>query len=68
MQLLWLQGDLGRFSQLLYYMKSTPDLLGTEAELLKSHDSRLRIDYLTPKDQIREMQEMNGENVRHLNN
>jgi hypothetical protein len=62
----WLQGDLGRFSQLLYYMKSTPELLGPKLQLLKSHDSRLRIDYLTPKDQIREMQEMSGEHVRLL--
>lgn len=62
----WLQGDLGRFSQLLYYLKSTPDLLGPKLQLLKSHDARLRIDYLTPKDQIREMQEMSGEHVRLL--
>ncbi|MCY9692969.1 nucleotide-binding protein [Paenibacillus alginolyticus] len=62
----WLQGDLGRFSQLLYYMKSSPDLLGPKLQLLKSHDSWLRLDYLTPKDQIREMQEMSGEHVRLL--
>lgn len=63
---LWLQGDSGRFSQLLYYLRSTPELLGPKLQLLKSHDARLRIDYLAPQDQIREMQEMNGENVRHL--
>ncbi|SDN82280.1 Cellulose biosynthesis protein BcsQ [Paenibacillus sp. yr247] len=63
---LWLQGDSGRFSQLLYYMKSTPDLLGPKLQLLKSHDPKLRIDHLTPRDQIREMQEMSGENIRLL--
>jgi cellulose biosynthesis protein BcsQ len=63
---LWLQGDSGRFSQLLYYLKSTPDLLGPKLQLLKSHDARLRIDYLTPNDEIREMQEMSGEHIRFL--
>lgn len=63
---LWLQGDSGQFSQLLYYMKSSPELLGPKLQLLKSHDVRLRVDYLTPQDHIREMQEMSGENVRHL--
>ncbi|TXK85403.1 hypothetical protein [Paenibacillus sp. N3.4] len=63
---LWLEGDSGRFSQLLYYLKRSPDLLGPKLQLLKSQDLKLRLDYLTPNDQIREMQEMNGENVRLL--
>ncbi|NEW06486.1 AAA family ATPase [Paenibacillus sp. SYP-B3998] len=62
----WLEGDSSRFSQLLYYLKSTPELLGPKIELLKSHDPRLRFDYMTPSDQIREMQEMSGEDVRIL--
>lgn len=61
---LWLQGDSAHFSQILYYLKSTPELLGPKLALLKSHDPRFRIDYMTPKDQIREMQEMSGEAVR----
>ncbi|MBD0379379.1 hypothetical protein [Paenibacillus sedimenti] len=63
---LWLQGDLARFSHILYYLKSTPELLGPKLELLKSCDQRLRIDYMAPKDQIREMQEMTGDAVRLL--
>lgn len=65
---LWLQGETGRFSQLIYYMKSSPDLLGPKLQLLKSHDPRLRFDYLTPHDQIREMQEITGEQIRVLVN
>ncbi|UJF35956.1 nucleotide-binding protein [Paenibacillus hexagrammi] len=61
-----LQGAASKFSQLLYYAKSTPELLIPRIELLKSRDPRLGFDYLTPHDQIREMQEMKGEDVRIL--
>ncbi|MEW9698820.1 hypothetical protein [Paenibacillus sp. SI8] len=60
----WMQGDSTRFSQILYYLRSTPELLAPKLELLKSHDPRLRVDYMTPRDLIREMQEMTGEDVR----
>ncbi|OPH47235.1 hypothetical protein BC351_12085 [Paenibacillus ferrarius] len=62
----WLQGDRNRFSQILYYLKSSPDLLGPKLQLLKSHDARWRLDHLCPDDQIREMQEMSGEHIRLL--
>ncbi|OCT14277.1 hypothetical protein A8709_25960 [Paenibacillus pectinilyticus] len=62
----WFQGETGRLSQLLYFLKSSPEMLGAKLELLKSHDTNLRIDYLTPHDQMREMQEMIGEHVRQL--
>jgi len=63
---LWLQGDRAGLSQLLYYVKSKPELSGPKLELLKSHDSRWRIDYLSPSGHIREMQELTGEDVRML--
>lgn len=65
---LWLQGESGRFSQLIYYMKSTPDFLGSKLQLLKSHDPLLRFDYISPNDHIREMQEMKGEQTEQLIN
>ncbi|BFT71651.1 hypothetical protein [Paenibacillus sp. P36] len=63
---LWLKGETGRFSQLIYYLKSSPELLGPKLQLLKSVDPQLRIDYLSPNDQIREMQEISGEQIRIL--
>ncbi|WP_189013904.1 hypothetical protein [Paenibacillus marchantiophytorum] len=63
---LWLNGDSGGFSQLLYYLKSTPDSLAPKLQLYKSHDARLRFDYLIANDQIREMYEMSGEHAKLL--
>ncbi|NOU99020.1 nucleotide-binding protein [Paenibacillus planticolens] len=64
----WLQGETGQFSKLIYYLKSSPDVLGPKLQLLKSHDPHLRFDYLSPNDQIREMQEISGEQIRVLIN
>lgn len=63
---LWLMGETGRFSQLIYYLKSSPGLLGPKLQLLKSFDPQLRFDYLSPNDQVREMQEISGEQIRVL--
>ncbi|WNR42257.1 P-loop NTPase family protein [Paenibacillus roseipurpureus] len=62
----WLQGETGHMSQLLYYVKTSPALVGAKLGQLKSHDARLRFDFLTPHEQMREMQEMNGEHIREL--
>ncbi len=62
----WLQGESGRLSQLLYYLKVAPESIGPKLALLKSHDSTRRFDYLTPHEQMREMQEMSGDHVKHL--
>lgn len=62
----WLEGETCRLSQLIYYLKVSPGLFGPKLELLKSHDPKLRFDYLTPHEQMREMQEMSGEDVRQL--
>lgn len=62
----WLQGESGRLSQLLYYLKESSELIGPKLALLKSHDPTRRFDYLTPLEQMREMQEMSGEQVRKL--
>jgi cellulose biosynthesis protein BcsQ len=62
----WLQGESGRLSQLLYYLKVSPESIGPKLELLKSHDATRRFDYLTPYEQMREMQEMSGDHVKQL--
>lgn len=62
----WLQGESGRLSQLLYYLKVSPDSIGPKLALLKSHDVNHRFDYLTPHEQMREMQEMSGDQVKQL--
>ncbi|MFC5453070.1 P-loop NTPase family protein [Paenibacillus aestuarii] len=63
---LWLQGDRAGLSQFLYYVKSKPELSGPKLELLKSHDPRWRVDYLSPTGHIREMHDMTGEDVSLL--
>lgn len=63
---LWLMGETGRFSQLIYYLRSSPGLLGPKLQLLRSFDPQLRFDYLSPNDQIREMQEISGDQIRVL--
>ncbi|NQX63256.1 hypothetical protein [Paenibacillus qinlingensis] len=62
----WLQGESGRLSQLLYYLKDSAESIGPKLAHLKSHDATRRFDYLTPLEQVREMQEMSGEQVRKL--
>lgn len=62
----WLQGESGRLSQLLYYLKDSSESIGPKLALLKSHDATRRFDYLTPIEQMREMQEMSGEQVKKL--
>ncbi|KRE93192.1 hypothetical protein ASG89_06720 [Paenibacillus sp. Soil766] len=62
----WLQGESGRLSQLLYYLKESPESIGPKLALLKSHDTIRRFDYVTPLEQMREMQEMSGEQVKKL--
>jgi cellulose biosynthesis protein BcsQ len=59
-------GEQQNFSQILYYLRSSPALLGPKLELLKSYDPRSGIDYLTPCNHIRELQEMSGEDIRIL--
>ncbi len=62
----WLQGESGRLSQLLYYLKEASESIGPKLALLKSHDATRRFDYLTPLEQMREMQEMSGDQVKKL--
>ncbi|MDR6549689.1 hypothetical protein [Paenibacillus qinlingensis] len=62
----WLQGESVGLSQLLYYLKSSPEQFKSKLALLKSHDTKLRFDYLIPKEQMREMHEMSGDIVRQL--
>lgn len=59
-------GEQQQFSQILYYLRSSPALLGPKLELLKSYDPRSSIDYLSPCNHIREAQEMSGEDIRLL--
>jgi MinD-like ATPase involved in chromosome partitioning or flagellar assembly len=62
----WLKGEGGSLSRLLYYLKGSPEWIGSKLELLKSHDATFQFDYLTPHDQLREMQEMSGDHVKQL--
>jgi cellulose biosynthesis protein BcsQ len=59
-------GDQQYFSQILYYLRSSPALLGPKLELLKSYDPSSGLDFLTPCNHIREAQEMSGEDIRLL--
>jgi cellulose biosynthesis protein BcsQ len=62
-----LQGaDPQHFSQLLYYIKSNPELLGAKLELFKKNDPRLGFDFLSPCHHIREAQEMSGHDTQQL--
>jgi cellulose biosynthesis protein BcsQ len=58
--------DLQHFSQILYYARTSPGLLGSKLELLKKSDARLGFDYLSPCSQIREAQEMSAEDTKLL--
>jgi cellulose biosynthesis protein BcsQ len=58
--------DPQHFSQILYYVKSSPELLTAKLELYKKHDSRLGFDYLSPCHHIREAQEMGSKETRLL--
>ncbi|MGG1550694.1 AAA family ATPase [Paenibacillus ferrarius] len=62
----WLSGETGQLSRLMYYLKQAPKSLGPKLQLLKSHDARFRIDYLTPDEQAGEMQQMQPEHVQKL--
>ncbi|MNI31277.1 CobQ/CobB/MinD/ParA nucleotide binding domain protein [compost metagenome] len=59
-------GEQQHFSQILYYLRTTPTLLGAKLELLKRYDPRSGIDFLTPCHHIREAQEMSGDDIQLL--
>jgi cellulose biosynthesis protein BcsQ len=58
--------DSQHFSQILYYARTSPGLLGSKLELMKKLDPRLGFNYLSPSSQLREAQEMSSEDTKLL--
>ncbi len=54
------------FSSLLYYVRSSPQIIASKVALFTSHDSITNISYISPSQELRELQEIQHDDITQL--